>query len=331
MSADSLTVVEQQLRKMIAALREENSQLGEDKRRLQERLAGALEENSRLQRVSNERLEKLEEERRDLIEEMKAGWAFETTELRAEIARLSAELTRSAAEVVSLTERLSSGEAHRAKLFSHLCSYLLPEEAEARSAIEKEEASAVLPPSLAQIREQCIQFPATDDLAAGEGLFTLYKYVRSGTVSAAVARELLKERDDLTELYFNTADEDEGQTHFSGGACSISRNDMVPFLDTVVFELPALRSLFLNSLPLLTECLVPLVERIPPTLEGLFAHSSPFSVDDLIVITQGCPTLRDMEIHSSYCIDWGEFGAIEDEEAREEAVNHACRGILDWY
>lgn len=311
--------VDKLLREVNAGLREHIDQLQEDKRRLQEELANAHTAIDKLKENVEKLHERHDEELRELAEEMKAGWAFSVVERDSENERLTAEVQR-LGEESTVRRRLND------ELFERLFSFLVSEEVYARAVIESEEESVVLPLTLAEVRRKCLPIHRNDDEAIGNALYRLYECAKSGDISEAVVRELLKEEVDLTRVYFNT----EGGSECYRDAFTLPRGDILPFLHSVVCQLPAIKSIHLKSLPSLGECVVPLTDSLPRTVEKLGVRGTPYTVADLLKISRSCQSLTKLFVSSNSCSDWGEFAGVEDEETRKRAIDSSCRYIIRW-
>lgn len=302
-----------------AALREEKNQIQEDRLRLHEQLADARREIDELREEKEELREKHEEEHHELAEEMKAAWTFESAELRSEIERLKAEVGYLTGERATLTR-------HVDRLMEYARPFLLAEEEKDFEAIVREEGAEREKVHLAIIREHCMPIYTKDAEAQGTALFNLYKYMRNKSISDAVASRQLSLEIGLRDLRFNI----KGMKRWWNDAAEIPLDDMVPFALAVICPLPALKSLAFAFLPSMRECVLPLLDRLPPTLRGLGVPKTPFTVDDIITIAQQCKSLRELTITYNCCSDWGGFTEIRRMERRKDDVNRVCRGIIRW-
>lgn len=301
-----------------AALRVQCRQLQQSKSVVEAQLAKALEANEQL-RKEVEQLRERCAQKCELADEMKAGWAFESTELRAGNEELKAEVSR-------LTEAAAVLRERNEILFDTVMSFFPSVESEARAVIEREEGRFTLPPTLTMVRKECLPIPTNGHMAKGKALYRLYEHVKNHTVSAAVAGELLGGEAGVTSLSFIP----EGGSGVWGGAFPIPQDDLVPFLQTVVCPLPALEKVDLYFFPSMSECVLPWVGEMQPRFTQLKVRCTPFTVADLRTIVQRCQGLVKLAVSFDYCTDWEDFEDEDDEDERKEAVNDVCEGIVRW-
>lgn len=317
MPADSCVTEEVvRLRQENASLREENAQLQDGHRRLQEQLADAYQEINQLKGDTEELRDRHEEQLRELHDEMKAGWAFESNDLRAGIEQLKE-------ESMMLVR-------HYAELYERVMLSIVLEEAGARAVVEAGEEETRQKVFLSYVRHQYLPIPACNYAAMGEGLYRLYKRMKSDkAVSPAVAGEWLASEKNMRCLFLNT----DGWMWRKKwpDAFAIPQADLVPFIRAVVCPLPALKSIHLISSPPMSECLVPLLDSLPATLTELDVQRTSHTVADLLTIVWRCHGLSSVCVDYGHCTDWGHFAAISDKKARTAAANCACRGIIHWY
>lgn len=305
MSAADRTVVDQQLMEESHALRGELIDTGPEDRHQSVAYAEAIKTAEA----------KHEEEKRELVAEMKSALTFAVEERDAEIERLKSRLASSARLIADLFERLLA---------------VFPgSETGGRTTVEKEEAAKRQRVCAVILRELYLQRPVDDRKfkVAGEGLFKLYGYVRNGTLNPVSVDKMLAAGGQLTQLHFNT---EGGERRQYGDVFDIPRGDIVPFLRDIICHLSALEVLGLCQLPSLGECVLPVLDKLPPTLKELSFRHTPFNAADLVGIAQECQGLQRLYVDLSFCTDWGEFTAVRNTDLKKEAVNNACRGIVEW-
>lgn len=306
-----------QCRKEKEHLREQNGQLQDANKRLQEQVTETLEVNAQLIENAEKTHEKYDEQQRELSEEIKAGWAFESNEQRAEIVRLENEVERRRGVETVLKKRND-------ELFESLVSYFPSVEKDVRAGVESEEKTERVKAYSFFIRQECLPIPITSNESTCAGLLKLNEYVKNGAINATVVKEVLKEEVHVRELLLQLI----GMHHYAG-YFPIAFGILAFFLSTVVFQLPQLKQIKLAFVPSPRKYLLPLLDSVPPTLESLHLIHSSYTVADLLVITQRCPALRELGVTLGCCADFLRI-SVEEKDTQMKTVNQKCKGIIIW-